>query len=51
MQPSSSVAESAAACPVSAAAQGLADPMLYAAGFQFRSVWAGLRAADHLEWT
>lgn len=37
-------------CPVSAAAQGLADPMLYA-DLEFRSIWARMREADHLEWT
>jgi cytochrome P450 len=33
------------------ATRGLADPALYAEGFEFRSIWARMRAADQLEWT
>lgn len=60
MQQSSSVADAsapacpaagpAAGCPVSAAAQSLADPVLYT-GSEFRSIWARMRVTDHLEWT
>ncbi|TMR99664.1 cytochrome P450 [Nonomuraea basaltis] len=51
-QPSSAADEQVApGCPVTAAAQGLADPMLYAdLDFRFRSTWERLRELDHLEW-
>ncbi len=48
MQPASNTI--APGCPVSAAAQDLADPMMYA-DLNFRSTWAGMRAENHLEWT
>jgi cytochrome P450 len=51
-QSSSTSTEPATGCPVSAAAQGLADPLLYAgADFDFRSIWDRMRGEDHLEWT
>lgn len=40
----------ATGCPVSGAAQGLADPILYT-DLDFRSIWARMRDTDHLEWT
>ncbi|OZV77373.1 cytochrome P450 [Micromonospora echinospora] len=48
--PSTGFLAPATGCPVSAAAQRLADPMLYT-GLGFRSIWAGMREEDHLEWT
>ncbi|HUZ55213.1 MAG TPA: cytochrome P450 [Streptosporangiaceae bacterium] len=60
MQQSTSAAEGPASaclagapapgCPVSAAAQNLADPLLYT-DVEFRLIWDQMRAADHLEWT
>jgi cytochrome P450 len=47
-QPSSAAVTSG--CPVSAAAQGLAEPALYT-NLDFRSIWAGMRDENHLEWT
>jgi cytochrome P450 len=40
----------AAGCPVGPEAQALADPVLYTR-LDFRSIWARMRDADHLEWT
>ena len=48
--PGCPVAEPEPRCPVSTAAQGLADPMLYT-DLDFRSIWARMRDGDHLEWT
>lgn len=44
------VAAPATGCPVSGAAQGLADPFLYT-DLDFRSIWARMRDTDRLEWT
>jgi cytochrome P450 len=49
MQPSSSVVLGSG-CPVGAAAQGLADAVLFT-NLDFRQIWAGMRDEDHLEWT
>ncbi|WP_327582114.1 cytochrome P450 [Nonomuraea sp. NBC_00507] len=49
--PSSAGEQVAPGCPVSTAARGLADPMLYAdLDFRFREKWTDLRNQDHLEW-
>jgi cytochrome P450 len=52
MQPPNSAAVDepvAPGCPVTKAALGLAEPMLYSEG-DFRARWQELRAKDHLEW-
>jgi cytochrome P450 len=60
VQPTSAAADQTSACPAVAPtadcplgtdALGLANPVLYADGFEFRSIWARMRAADQLEWT
>lgn len=49
--PSNTGEQAAPGCPVSTAARGLADPMLYAdLDFRFREKWADLRDHDHLDW-
>lgn len=40
----------ATGCPVTSAAQRLADPTLYTT-LDFRSIWERMRDVDHLEWT
>lgn len=41
--------QDAAGCPMSTAALGLADPMLYSDG-DFRTIWEHLRGMDRLTW-